>query len=65
MDLINKIDETITFNDNNIRIVGTVDSPWFVASDVILIVMLLVVYIWFSGEFNLIYGGVMSVSPTL
>ena len=32
--LINTIDQTINFNDQTIRIVGTYDSPMFVASDV-------------------------------
>ena len=32
--LINTIDQTINFNDQTIRIVGTYDSPMFVASDI-------------------------------
>ena len=32
--LINCIDQTINFNDQTIRIVGTYDSPMFVASDI-------------------------------
>ena len=34
MELINEIDETITFNKNIIRILGTYNEPWFVAKDV-------------------------------
>ncbi len=34
MELIKKIDETITFNEQNIRIIGTCDNPWFVAKDI-------------------------------
>ena len=34
MDLINQIDETLSFNNENIRVVGTYDEPWFVAKDV-------------------------------
>jgi prophage antirepressor-like protein len=34
MELIKKIDQTIFFNENTIRIVGTYDNPWFVAKDV-------------------------------
>ena len=32
--LINSLDETISFNENTIRIVGTYDQPLFIASDV-------------------------------
>jgi prophage antirepressor-like protein len=34
MELINKIDETISFNEKNIRIVGTPNEPWFSARDI-------------------------------
>ena len=34
MELINEIDETICFNENNIRVIGTFQEPWFVAKDV-------------------------------
>ena len=34
MELIKQIDETITFNENNIRVVGSYDEPWFVAKDI-------------------------------
>ena len=34
MELIKAIDETITFNEKNIRIIGTYDDPWFVAKDI-------------------------------
>jgi prophage antirepressor-like protein len=34
MELINCIDETISFNENNIRIIGSYNEPWFVAKDV-------------------------------
>lgn len=34
MDLIKQIDQTIFFNENTIRIVGTCHKPWFVAKDV-------------------------------
>ena len=34
MELIKQIDQTISFNENTIRIVGTYDKPWFVAKDV-------------------------------
>ena len=34
MELINQIDETISFNKNNIRVTGTYNDPWFVAKDV-------------------------------
>lgn len=34
MELIKQIDETISFNENNIRIIGTYDEPWFVAKDI-------------------------------
>jgi len=34
MELIKQIDETISFNEQNIRIVGTYQEPWFVAKDI-------------------------------
>ena len=34
MELIKQIDETISFNENDIRIVGTYEQPWFVAKDI-------------------------------
>lgn len=34
MELINSIDETISFNEKNIRILGTPTDPWFVAKDI-------------------------------
>jgi len=34
MELINQLDETITFNKNNIRILGYYNEPWFVAKDI-------------------------------
>ena len=34
MELINKIDNTLSFNKNNIRILGTYQEPWFVAKDI-------------------------------
>ena len=34
MELINKIDETISFNEKNIRIIGSYNEPWFVAKDI-------------------------------
>lgn len=34
MELINQIDETICFNENNIRILGSYSEPWFVAKDI-------------------------------
>ncbi len=34
MELINQIDETITFNKNAIRVLGSYNEPWFVAKDV-------------------------------
>ena len=34
MELIKQIDETISFNENNVRIIGTYHEPWFVAKDV-------------------------------
>jgi prophage antirepressor-like protein len=34
MELINQIDETINFNENTIRVIGTYTDPWFVAKDI-------------------------------
>ena len=34
MDLIKQIDKNLSFNENTIRIVGTLDNPWFVAKDI-------------------------------
>ena len=34
MDLITQIDKTVSFNEKNIRIVGTCENPWFVAKDI-------------------------------
>ena len=34
MELINQIDETICFNTNNIRVIGSYNEPWFVAKDI-------------------------------
>lgn len=34
MELINQIDETLCFNENNIRVVGSYNEPWFVAKDI-------------------------------
>jgi prophage antirepressor-like protein len=34
MELINQIDETIAFNESNIRVIGSYDKPWFVAKDI-------------------------------
>jgi len=34
MELINSIDETLLFNNNTIRIIGSYNEPWFVASDI-------------------------------
>jgi len=34
MELINNIDKTICFNENNIRIIGSYNKPWFVAKDI-------------------------------
>ena len=34
MDLIKQIDETVSFNEKNIRIIGTCQEPWFVAKDI-------------------------------
>jgi prophage antirepressor-like protein len=34
MELINQIDQTITFNTSSVRIVGTYEQPWFVVKDI-------------------------------
>jgi len=34
MELIKQIDETVSFNEQNIRIIGTCQEPWFVAKDI-------------------------------
>ena len=34
MELVNQIDETITFNKSDIRVLGTHNEPWFVAKDI-------------------------------
>jgi len=34
MELINKIDQTIMFDETEIRIVGTYNDPWFIARDI-------------------------------
>jgi prophage antirepressor-like protein len=34
MNLLKQIDETISFNENNIRVIGTYQEPWFVAKDI-------------------------------
>lgn len=34
MELIKQIDETVSFNEKNIRIIGTCQEPWFVAKDI-------------------------------
>jgi len=34
MELIKQIDETISFDEKNIRVIGTYDDPWFVAKDI-------------------------------
>jgi prophage antirepressor-like protein len=34
MELVNEIDETITFNKSDIRVLGTHNEPWFVAKDI-------------------------------
>ena len=34
MELINNIDDTLTFENKEIRIRGTSESPWFVAKDI-------------------------------
>lgn len=34
MELIKEIDETVSFNEKNIRVLGTYEEPWFVAKDI-------------------------------
>lgn len=34
MELINNIDETLLYENNSIRIVGTYDNPFFVVKDI-------------------------------
>jgi len=34
MELINKIDQTIMFEKNQVRIIGTCEDPWFVVKDI-------------------------------
>jgi prophage antirepressor-like protein len=34
MELIKQIDETVSFNEKNIRLIGTYQEPWFVAKDI-------------------------------
>lgn len=34
MELIKQIDQTITFQKNEIRIIGTYNKPWFVGRDI-------------------------------
>jgi prophage antirepressor-like protein len=34
MELINLIDETILFNNDTVRIIGTYNEPWFIAKDI-------------------------------
>ena len=34
MELIKQIDETVSFNEKNIRVVGSYEQPWFVAKDI-------------------------------
>ena len=34
MELIKEIDETFTFDEKNIRVIGTYTEPWFVAKDI-------------------------------
>ena len=34
MELLNQIDETVSFNEKNIRVIGTYEEPWFVAKDI-------------------------------
>ena len=34
MELLKQIDETISFNEKNIRVIGTYQEPWFVAKDI-------------------------------
>ena len=34
MELLKQIDETASFNEKNIRVIGTYEEPWFVAKDI-------------------------------
>ena len=34
MELLKQINETVSFNEKNIRVVGSYDEPWFVAKDI-------------------------------
>ena len=34
MELIKQIDETVSFNEKNIRVIGSYEEPWFVAKDI-------------------------------
>jgi len=34
MELLKQIDETVSFNEKNIRVIGTYEEPWFVAKDI-------------------------------
>ena len=34
MELIKQIDETISFNEKNIRVIGSYEEPWFVVKDI-------------------------------
>jgi prophage antirepressor-like protein len=34
MELINQLDETLSFNTQSVRLVGTYEEPWFVAKDI-------------------------------
>jgi len=34
MELIKQIDETVSFNEKNIRVIGSYNEPWFVAKDI-------------------------------
>jgi prophage antirepressor-like protein len=34
MELVEQIDETIIYNKNTVRILGTFNEPWFVAKDI-------------------------------
>jgi prophage antirepressor-like protein len=34
MELINQLDETLSFNSRSVRLIGTFEEPWFVAKDI-------------------------------
>jgi prophage antirepressor-like protein len=34
MELLKQIDETVSFNEKNIRVIGSYEEPWFVAKDI-------------------------------